>query len=94
MATNEKLMELYERNDQIEKELNKLNHDLKSADDSRKEELLQELQQVIDGIELLEGVLGARNIYQILDEVMSHEQMEKAVWQAVNANGGVILEEK
>lgn len=49
------LAELYERNDKIEKELNKLNHTFQMKDAVRKSELLRELQQVIDGIEKAEN---------------------------------------
>lgn len=61
-SVNERLVELYERNDKIEKELNKLSHTLKSSvKAARKDELLRELQQVIDEIEQLEPQLEARN---------------------------------
>lgn len=52
--TADALADLYERNDKIEKELNRLNHNLKTADDPRKEQLLQELQEVINEIERIE----------------------------------------
>ena len=35
---SERLAELYERNDEIERELNRLNHNFKKADEPRKEE--------------------------------------------------------
>lgn len=42
------------RNDRIERELNRINHTYRLADEARKGELLTELNNVIDEIERLE----------------------------------------
>jgi hypothetical protein len=51
---------------------------------SRKRRLMQ-------GDDIYIVSIACRNAHRILDEVMTHAQMETAVWRAINEHGGVIL---
>jgi hypothetical protein len=38
--------------------------------------------------------IACRNAHKVLDYEMSHEEMETAVWRAIQENGGAILPER
>lgn len=54
---------------------------------SRKRRLMQ-------GDDIYIVSIACRNVHRILDEVMTHSEMEMAVWRAINENGGLILPAK
>ena len=43
------------------------------------------------GNDIYAVAMGCRIVHRILDEVYSQSEMEKAVWRAINANGGIII---
>lgn len=47
--------------------------------------------RMMEGNDIYVVSIGCRNVHQILDERMPHEEMERNVIEAINRNGGLIL---
>ena len=48
----------------------------------------------MQGTDIYTVAIACRTAHRILDEVMSHAEMETAVLRAINAHGGLILPER
>jgi hypothetical protein len=50
--------------------------------------------RLMNGADIYSVSLACRNVHQILDERMSHEEMEAAVMRAIENHGGLILPDR
>ena len=50
--------------------------------------------RLMRGPDIFAVAMGCRNAHKILDERMTHEQMEDAVMRAIENHGGLILPER